>query len=334
MDSQFRDFLNNSLGLGDYQVIQLAGDASARKYYRVALGERTWVLMSWEPFKAKDYPFLSVQALFKSCKIRVPEVVAVAEDKGLLLLEDLGDLTLERKFWENQDASSALKYYHQSLEELIKIHFDATKSKADSTAHQLNFDTAKFNWEFNYSKEHLLEGLGQLKLTPGQLQVVEKTANDISQRLDKEPKFIVHRDYHSRNLMIKLDQVRVIDFQDARGGPIQYDLVSLLRDSYVGMSDQMITELSNDFWNTAKSRLGKDPSQERFQHYFELQTVQRCFKACGSFASFWNQRQDTRYLRYINPTLKRVQRALAHFPEYKDFALFLIDSGLPEKKFE
>jgi aminoglycoside/choline kinase family phosphotransferase len=334
MDANFRDFLNTCLGPGDYKVIQLAGDASARRYYRAALGERTWVLMSWEPFKAKDYPFLSVQALFKDCKVSVPEVVGLSEAKGLLLLEDLGDLTLERKFWENQDPSSSLRFYHQALEELNKIHFETKNSKVDSTAHHLNFDTAKFKWEFNYSKEHLLEGLGQLKMTPAQLQVVESTAHEISQRLDREPKWICHRDYHSRNLMIKLDRVRVIDFQDARGGPIQYDLVSLLRDSYVGMSDQMITELMNDFWVIAKPKLGKEPSFEYFQLMFELQTIQRCFKACGSFASFWNQRQDTRYLKYIYPTLKRVQRALSHFPEYKDFALFLLDSGLPEKKFE
>ncbi len=334
MDLIFREFLNTSLGLGDFKVIQLAGDASARKYFRVALGERTWVLMSWEPFVASDYPFLSVQNLFKNCKVSVPEVVAISQDKGLLLLEDLGDLTLERKFWENQDAGSAVKYYHQAIEELIKIHFDTADSKVDSTAHHLNFDTAKFKWEFNYSKEHLLEGLGQLKLTPAQLQTIDTTAHDISARLDQEPKWICHRDYHSRNLMIKLDQVRVIDFQDARGGPIQYDLVSLLRDSYVGMSDQMITELAADFWNVAKKKVGKDLSMERFQLIFELQTVQRCMKACGSFASFWIQRQDTRYLKYIFPTLKRVQRSLSHFPEYKDFALFLIDSGLPEKKFE
>lgn len=334
MDSNFRDFLNTSLGLGDYKIIQLAGDASARRYYRVALGERTWVLMSWEPFKAKDYPFISVQSLFKSCKVSVPEIVSINENQGLLLLEDLGDLTLERKFWENQDASSAVRFYHQALEELLKIHFDCTNSKIDSTAHHLNFDTAKFKWEFNYSKEHLLEKLGKIQMTPAQLQAVETTANDISLRLDKEPKWICHRDYHSRNLMIKLDHVRVIDFQDARGGPIQYDLVSLLRDSYVGMSDQMIGELSDYFWKDAKRRVGTDLSDERFHLMFELQTIQRCFKACGSFASFWNQRQDTRYLKYIHPTLKRVQKALSHFPEYKDFALFLLDSGLPEKKFE
>lgn len=334
MDSGFQEFLYASIGPGDYKVIQLAGDASARRYYRVALGEKTWVLMSWEPFKAVDYPFLSVQALFKTAKVKVPEVVGISEAKGLLLLEDLGDLTLERKFWENQDPEVSIPYYHQSIDELLKIHFQATQLPATSSAHKLEFDTAKFKWEFNYSREHLLEKLGGMKLSNEQNKMYERVSHDISERLHKEPKWICHRDYHSRNLMIKLDQIRVIDFQDARKGPIQYDLVSLLRDSYVAMPDPMMNSLISVFWSESKGKIGAELSEERFRLIFELQTIQRCFKACGSFASFWNQRQDKRYLKYLHGTLKRVQIALSHFPEYKDFSVFILDSGLPERKFE
>lgn len=334
MNAELQAFVSEAIGSDNFRILQLAGDASARRYYRVNSADKTWVLMSWEPFKAADYPFLSVHTLFKSCGVKVPDIVAVCEKRGMILQEDLGDLTLERKFWENQNFEVVLPYYEQSLEELLKIHFKTINAKPESTAHRLQFDTDKFMWEFNYSREHLIEKMGKIQLTSTQSEALNKNFLDIAERLHREPKWITHRDYHSRNLMIKFDDIRVIDFQDARGGPIQYDLVSLLRDSYVNLSDQQIESLLEYFWVRAKPQMGPDASKEKFLLYFELQTVQRCFKACGSFASFWNSRQDTRYLKHIQPTLKRVQKALYHFPEYIDFANFIIDSGLAERKYE
>lgn len=331
---EFQNFLSKALPNSDFRIIQLAGDASARRYYRVAAGDRTWVLMSWEPFQANEYPFLSVHRHFQASHVSVPEVVSFSEKEGLVLLEDLGDLTLERKFWENQSTDTVIPYYEQALDELIKIHFHTLRNNIESTAIRTQFDTEKFLWEFNYCRDHFLEKMGQVQLTESQQNLLQKTFTAISERLHKEPKWITHRDYHSRNLMIKLDQVRVIDFQDARRGPLQYDLVSLLRDSYVNMSDEMADQLMKSFLEKAKSFLPKDFSKDKFHLYYELQSVQRCFKACGSFASFWNTRKDTRYLKYISPTLKRVLKALYFFPEYKDFGNLLLDSGLLERKFE
>jgi aminoglycoside/choline kinase family phosphotransferase len=172
-------------------------------------------------------------------------------------------------------------------------------------------------------------------------QMSEKTLSqlgdafhDICERLHREPKYIAHRDYHSRNLMIKFDDMRVIDFQDARMGPIQYDLVSLVRDSYVHIADDYARKLIEMYLLKAKSFLPKDFSHGHFQQIYELQTIQRCFKACGSFSSFYNLRNDTRYLKYISATLKRVLKSLSEFPEYKIFTDVLIDSGALERKYE
>ncbi|PWU19165.1 MAG: hypothetical protein C5B49_06175 [Bdellovibrio sp.] len=334
MESHFHPFLTRVLNRTDYRLIQLAGDASARRYYRIAGGDRTWVLMVWEPFKANEYPFLSVHRHFQASHVFVPEVVSFSEEEGLVLLEDLGDLTLERKFWENQNPEMVIPYYEKALDELVKIHFLTLRNNINSTAVRTQFDTEKFIWEFNYCREHLLVQLCQLTLNPEQEEVLRATFTSISQRLHSEPKWISHRDYHSRNLMIKLDQVRVIDFQDARRGPLPYDLVSLLRDSYVQIPDDMAEGLVRTFKEKAKPYLPKDFSSEHFDLMYELQTVQRCFKACGSFSSFWNTRKDTRYLKYISSTLRRVLKSLYYFPEYRDFGNFLLDSGLLERKFE
>jgi aminoglycoside/choline kinase family phosphotransferase len=330
----FDPFVAKFLGHRNYSIYQLAGDASTRKYYRVIHDTQSWVLMKWDNYDPANYPFLSVLQHFRRHDIQVPEVMDQSPAEGLVLLEDLGDLTVERKFWENQTQELSLPFYIRSVDELIKIHYLASQDKTDCSAFKVKFDTEKFLWEMNYGRENLLEGICQFKFNDKIGKQIEESFIDICTRLDREPKWIAHRDYHSRNLMIKLDKVRVIDFQDARLGPIQYDLVSLFRDSYVNLSDASVETLIQYYLEQAKNIGAPQVSRDRFNEIFELQTIQRCFKACGSFASFYNQRKDIRYLKYISGTLKKVLKALNEFPEYKVFSDILIDSGALDKKYE
>jgi aminoglycoside/choline kinase family phosphotransferase len=327
-------FLSRSLQSNAYKVLSLAGDASNRRYYRVVLDHNSWVLMRWDPFQPENYPFLSVLNHFAKNGVHVPQVIAMSPQEGLVLLEDLGDLTLERKFWESQNQDAAIEFYQQAIDEIVKIHHPATLDKSDCTAFKIQFDVEKFMWEMNYGKDNLLSGVLRFNFSESLNKEVSDIFLDICTRLHKEPKRIAHRDYHSRNLMIKLDQMNVIDFQDARLGPIQYDLVSLMRDSYVDMSDVMAKSLINYYLEKSKEFLPKDFSREHFDRIYELQSIQRCFKACGSFASFYHQREDRRYLKYLSGTLRRVLKALNEFPEYKVFADVLIDSGALERKYE
>lgn len=334
MDSHLDPFLKNYFKESEFRVLPLAGDASSRKYYRVIRGQDSWVLMSWEPFDKNKYPFLSVLTHFHKNKVHVPEVVSYSEKDGLVLLEDLGDLTLERKFWENQSQEMALPYYRQAIDELIKIHFHSTLDRSPCTAFDIEFDTEKLLWEMKYGLDNLILGVCRFDMSETAKNSMIEVFRGLCEVLHQEPKFIAHRDYHSRNLMIKLDTMRVIDFQDARMGPMQYDLVSLLRDSYVNMSDTMAQALLEDYLTKAREFLPRGFSREHFDYIYELQTIQRCFKACGSFASFYNQRKDTRYLKYISHTLKRVLKSLGEFPQYKPFSDLLIDSGSLDRKYE
>ncbi len=334
VDEFFQKFLETHLESQDFKVYQLAGDASNRRYYRVIHNNQSLVLMRWEPFDPKNYPFLSVLNHFAKHKVHVPTVIAMDPSLGLVLLEDLGDLTLERKFWESQNQEASLPFYKQAVDELIQIHFVATADKSDCTAFRIMFDVEKLLWEMKYGQDNLLSGVCKFQFTEKSNTEITQVFTNICTRLHEEPKFIAHRDYHSRNLMIKYDEMRVIDFQDARMGPIQYDLVSLLRDSYVNMNDQMEELLLQDYLNKAKPYLPKNFSREHFDHIYELQTIQRCFKACGSFSSFYNLRNDTRYLKYISHTLRKVLKSLNKFPEYQLFADILIDSGAIERKYE
>lgn len=333
-DEYFQNFLETHLHGDDFKVYQLAGDASNRRYYRVVQNNQSLVLMRWEPFDPENYPFLSVLNHFAKHRVHVPEVIGMDSQLGLVLLEDLGDLTLERKFWESQNQEASLPFYQQAIDELIKIHFQATADKTNCTAFKIEFDVEKFHWEMKYGQDNLLSGLCQFRFTEKASAELNKVFIEICEKLHHEPKYIAHRDYHSRNLMIKLDDMRVIDFQDARLGPIQYDLVSLFRDSYVNLNDQIAGILMDDYLTKAKQFLPKNFSRERFDSIYELQTVQRCFKACGSFSSFFNLRNDTRYLKYISHTLRRVVKSLNEFPEYKVFSDILVDSGALERKYE
>lgn len=334
MEEFIQSFLKNSLKSDDFKVYSLAGDASNRRYYRVILDHQSWVLMRWEPFDPENYPFLSVLKHFAKSGVNVPEVVFMAPQEGLVLLEDLGDLTLERKFLESQSQENSIEFYKMAVDEIVKIHHKATATPGNCTAFNIKFDTEKFLWEMNYGKDNLIEGVLKFKFSEPAAKELQKIFTEICSRLDREPKKIAHRDYHSRNLMIKLDEMKVIDFQDARMGPIQYDLVSLFKDSYVDMNAEMTKYLMEYYLETSREYLPKDFSRTQFDEIYELQSIQRCFKACGSFASFYNLRNDKRYLKYLSGTLRRVLKSLTEFPDYKPFADILIDSGALERKYE
>ncbi len=330
-------FINQALNASNCQTYQLAGDASARKYYRIIHNDKTYILMVWEPFNESTYPFINVLQHFNFGGVNVPEIVAVEASLGVILLEDLGDLTLERKFWEAAEPENSWDWYQKALDEIIKIHTKVTQNSDPklklNVAKSVEFDVAKFMWEMNYAKTHLIDGLLKLKLGEKVNSQLDGVFNDFCTKLHLEPKVVCHRDYHSRNLMIKLDQVYVIDFQDARMGPIQYDLVSLVKDSYVDISDQYADKMLKYYFDNTQFVQRSQKSLDHFNYIYEMQSVQRCLKACGSFASFMNTREDKRYLKYLPVTLKRVLRSLEFFPEYKLLSDILTDSGALEKNY-
>ncbi|MFN3455015.1 MAG: hypothetical protein ACK41T_08660, partial [Pseudobdellovibrio sp.] len=180
LSSQINTFLKDYFKSDFFKIYQLAGDASARKYYRIIFEETTYVLMSWEPFDEKTYPFLSVLNHFSQSGVNVPDVKKIGSDLGLILLEDLGDLTLERKFWESTNQELSWDFYQKSLDEIIKIHTTATQLDKPTVAKQIMFDTAKFLWELNYAKEHLIEGVLKYPLKPNIAEDLQKIFTDIS----------------------------------------------------------------------------------------------------------------------------------------------------------
>lgn len=336
LPQEINQFIAREAGTSSFEVHQLAGDASTRKYYRIVFENQSRVLMYWEPFSdPQSYPFLNVLNHFAKVDVRVPKVEAYSPELGVVLLEDLGDLTLERKFWENQNQQLAMPFYEQAIDEIVKIHFLASKPVAPPSVCQTTmFDTAKFMWEMNYAREHFLEKVGGTKLSEKEQKELQNEFLKICGLLDEQPKFVCHRDYHSRNLMLKLGRIYVIDFQDARTGPLQYDLVSLVHDSYVNLSPESIAHLKANYLEKARAIAPKDAIRPDFEEIFRIQTIQRCFKACGSFTSFYNMRNDTRYLKYIKHTAALVLTSLKEDGRFPHLAHVIQDAGLTERNYE
>lgn len=310
-DSQLHDFVRKGLSVDDFSIFPLAGDASSRKYYRVASGENTWVLMKWEPVaQPENYPFISIQQHLNAHQINVPKIFEADYTKGLYLLEDLGDLTLERKFWENLHQENVLPFYKVTLDQLATLHRLSLNKQnlSQCTAYSVRFDTEKFKWELNYTLTYLFKTF--LKQEPSNEAQLQSEFELLAKTLAEIPAVLTHRDFHSRNLMIKGNKIYFIDFQDARMGPPQYDLVSVLNDSYVQLSQASHDELLSYYLEVFPEAINMYNSRENFMHYYNLQMLQRCFKACGTFAAINAQRGDTRYLKYLPHTLTKVRAAL------------------------
>lgn len=329
---QFESFITDALKKAPASIVPLAGDVSSRKYYRIIDDSKSWVLMEWEPFSTPEaFPFISIQSYFKSKNIEVPEIYSFDESKGFFLLEDLGDLTLERKFWEFHNQENILPYYKSTIDELIKVHrlYLQEKNLNLCTAFKIAFDEEKFLWELNYTLKNLLLGLCSVSLSKAQEDALQSEYKNIAHRLAQLPQVVCHRDFHSRNVMIKGDKTVLIDFQDARLGPPQYDLASLIHDSYVDLSEPTIQILIDYYLEKFPEALKLFKDRKEFMCFLSLQTLQRCFKACGTFSAVYQQRKDKRYLKYLPGTLAKVNSTISQFPEYKTLTQILSNLALP-----
>lgn len=310
---------------------KLKGDASERNFYRLRFKQQqSLVLMEFDPPKPeRQAELVRVWEYFNRWNLGVPQLRYHDEDKGLLFFEDCGDLTLEQLAHE-QSAEVYYPYYEQAIDLILRIQQAGTKHRdAGCPAFKLAFDTQKLSWELDFFLKHMLEGYRQLTLPPEDKQALKKHFLSLSQQLADEPHYLTHRDYHSRNLMIKQGQLRLVDFQDARLGLCQYDLASLLRDSYIRLEEQQLGSLL-EYYIERKEKLEKiSINRKRFRQVFDYTCIQRNLKAVGSFAYLACERGKPSYIKHIPLTLEYVKQNLSKYPELADFKQ-LLGKYLPE----
>ncbi len=308
-----RDYLAQRHGAaaGELKVTPLAGDASTRRYFRVARDAAREVLALYpEPFVAGESPFLAVRALLHECGLPVPEVLAVDGARGVVLLEDLGDVTLQEAL-RGAGPRQREGFYREALRQLARLQERAARAPQQAACFRTAFDLEKLSWELHYFQKHFLEGHRGCDLGVQDRATLAECFHELCAEIASWPRVLCHRDFHSRNLMVPAGRLCWIDFQDARLGPSTYDLASLLRDSYVELDEDFVAERCEEFRQLAV------PGEARalFERRFELMSVQRNLKALGTFGFMHAVRGSELYLPYIPRTLHHARRNLARHPE-------------------
>lgn len=291
------------------QVVPLTGDASDRRYYRlISPSGATLVAAAYPDAFDESLPFLNVTRLLAAMPVPVPEIVDEAPDLGLLLLEDLGDVTLQAHLGTSPEAHSRL--YREAVRLIATLQQRGAELASDLyLPFAVAFDVDKLMWEMDFFLKHYLAGYKGAALTDDARVAIRVELTLLVERLAAEPRVLCHRDYHSRNLMLHRDQLYLIDYQDARLGPDTYDLVSLLRDSYVDLSDSMVDWLIAYFLALS----GRAHDEHSFRERFDLMSLQRNLKALGTFGYQTLARQNPVYIQYMPRTLRYVRANLQRY---------------------
>ncbi len=290
-------------GLHVVDLTPLVGDASERSYYRIRLEEGSLVLALLSlPFDPQSLPFLNVAELCRQIPIRIPHIHHVAGPQGILLLEDLGDDLLQ-SWVATVDRAEKRDLYREAITVLMRLQSRGHELRNDRyLPYRLAFDHKKLFDELSFFEEHFLVGFRKAAVSPEEHETLETSFHRIASELAGLPRVLCHRDYHSRNLMVLENGLAVIDFQDARMGPASYDVVSLLRDSYVEHSPDFVAEMTDEFCLLAGSGT--------VEAEFDLMSLQRNLKALGTFGFQISAKGNNVYLPYVPPTLEMVRMNL------------------------
>lgn len=304
-------------------VKRLAGHASMRSYWRVGTPPASWVVMVMPPGAGPEEvtkggrpavdPFVDVQGYLSRLGVRVPAILAFEEAEGLMVLEDLGDDMLETRLLAGDDRAAL---YGRAVDQLARLRAAAEAAPRGCLAFDRAFDEDLYRWELHHFREWLLEAWKGAALAPAERAELEAWFDRIAAALAAEPRGFTHRDYQSRNLMVLPggEQV-VIDFQDALLGPRQYDLVALLRDSYVELDQPFIEAMLRRYLDRLAAAGGPRLEYAPFRQTFDLLTVQRKLKDAGRFVFIDRVRHNPGFLVSIPSSLRYVREALARRPD-------------------
>lgn len=322
-------FLHTHLAVG-FQVQSLAGDASFRRYHRIVCdgadtqkSPMTYLLMDAPPDKESVVEFVAVAGILTQ-KVNVPQIIAQDIKQGFLLLQDFG--LVEFAHVITKDEATSDTYYHKALATLVDLQQLPTDvSLPFYTSDKLHQEMALFTeWFLPYIK---------VDWTTNQFEIWQAFCEELVYQIERQPKVVVHRDYHSRNLMVDKDSdmLGVIDFQDAVIGAYTYDLVSLLRDAYISFDEAWVMEKLQYFHKMS----GAETAFETLVEQVNVMGVQRHLKVLGIFIRLFLRDGKDRYLQNIPKVMKdllvEVQWLAQHRSEpiYAQFYQLVNDTVVP-----
>jgi len=307
----------------DFRTIRPASsDASFRRYFRIESPNGSYIVMDAPPEKEKVQPFIHVAEVFRQCAVCVPEIIEKNIDEGFLLLSDLGNTTYLQKLNEE----NAHEMYLDAIDSLVRIQMASRSGVLPEYDRTLLLNELMLFPEW-YVKKHLGIQLSEKQIATLQKMFDLILANNLSQ-----PQVYVHRDYHSRNLMVlETGNPGILDFQDAVFGPITYDLVSLLRDAYIVWSEEHVLDWVIRYWERArKVGLPVNPDIDMFYRDFEFMGLQRHLKVLGIFARLCHRDGKEAYLDDLPVVMEYTSRTASRYPELAPLAQ-LLDQLLQKK---
>jgi aminoglycoside/choline kinase family phosphotransferase len=318
---------------------QLLGDASTRKYFRVTSKNNSepnslhtvMIMQLDQPIEGKEFNFTQILKFLRDLSLPVPELFHYDSSRGILFIEDCGDMTLEDMV-KDCSKEEITRYYSQAINTLIKMQsLGLQKMTPENPAYDLRFDVEKLMFEFDFMLENYSSKLKNVSSTDSERNELRKHLKELCSILAEQDVCFTHRDFHSRNLMIQNGTIKILDFQDARLGPWQYDLASLLKDSYVELDESFVNEMLNLYIDLKEEIDGKKIDRSKFRNIFDLMSIQRNLKAIGSFAYLSVSKNNDRYLEYIPRTLRYVKETLERHPELTPLKISL-GKIIPELK--
>jgi len=251
---------------------------------------------------------VDVAGYIERCGVPVPALHVAIHDWGFLVIEDLGDVRLFDVF-DEMDAQKLKDTYTTLVDCLIRMQFPPPSVPRDCVAHTYSFSAERFLFELKSFAEPFSRVILRRDLTQSEKNVVERTFPAISEEMMQQELLFTHRDYHSRNVMIKNDNLYIIDFQDARLGPILYDIVSLVFDPYVSLSPAAQQELIDYYLSELPAKSRNALRALGVSRAFDICRTQRCLKAAGTYAFMALKRCNKDFLRFIPHAIRSAQEA-------------------------
>ena len=317
-EAQLLNWINQHSEFSCETLEMVSGDASFRRYFRFSDQGKSIIAVDAPPGFEDSEIFVAVAKAYEQHGVRVPHVYCVDTEQGFYCIEDFGN----RQFASVLGQPDAGSYYKLAFAQLPGIQSCKTTESGGLPA----FDNALLAREFYLFTHWLCEVHLKLSLTPEELALLTEADGLLRDNFFAQPQVGVHRDFHSRNLMLLDDgSVGVIDFQDAVTGPVTYDVVSLLRDCYQVWPDDFV----DDLLKHVHSEYHSDYDYEQYRRWFDLTGIQRHVKASGIFCRLWHRDAKQGYLNDIPATLNYIVNVAKRYDEFTPLADFVATRVLP-----
>jgi aminoglycoside/choline kinase family phosphotransferase len=318
---QLKQWLDGLAGLAKAQIEPATGDASFRRYFRITTDRQSYIAMDAPPEREDSAKFVRIAHAFRALGLHVPEVLAENLGQGFMLLEDLGP----RLYLDDLTAENADRLYADALAALLVIQ--ACGPREGLPVYGRDFLLR----EMEIFREWLLAAHLGMQLSPAESDLLDGAFSLLAASALEQPQVCVHRDYHSRNLLVtRSPSPGILDFQDAVVGPVTYDLVSLLRDCYLAWPEERVRDWARGYHQLAlHSGVTREEHTERFPRWFDLMGMQRHLKASGIFARLYRRDGKIGYLKDIPRTLGYVVDVAAGYPELVGLGGFVSERVLP-----